>query len=108
MEELMEKTFSRLAPNREPSRRIGARSEAALNRLADRHILALNPLSNGDAREVALPGLLRDVREVKIEDDLSPIDPARDHEVGVHNPLIPVDHKVGIDPVVESAAALAN
>src|SRR5215470_668089 len=104
----MEKMFSRFAANREPSRRIGARSEATVNRLADRDILTLNPLSNGDARQVALPGPLRDVREIEIEDDLGPINSKRDNEVGVHHPFIPVDHEVGINPVVESAGALAN
>ena len=104
----MEKTFSRFAPNREPSRRIRARCEAALNRLADRHILSLNPLSNGDAREVALPGLLRDVSEIKIEDDLGPIDSKGDDEVGVHHPFIPVDHEVGVNPVVKSPGTASN
>src|SRR5215813_8535818 len=104
----MEKMFSRFAPDREPSGGIRARSESPLNRLADRHILVLNPLSNGDAREVSLPRPLRDVGEVEIEDDLSPISPARDYQVGIHDPFIPVDHEVGIDPVIESAGALAN
>src|SRR5215813_1550667 len=108
VKELMEKALSRLAPNREPPGRVRARLEAALNRFADRYIFILNPLRDRDAREVAFAGLLRDVGEIEIEDDLGPINSERDDEVRVHHPFVQIDHEIGVEPVVKSAGALAN
>src|SRR5215470_11374865 len=108
VKELMEKALSSLAPHREPPGRVRARLEAALNRLADRHVFILNPLRDGDAREVALAGLLRDVGEIEIEDDLGPINSERDDEVRIHYSFVQVDHEVGVEPVVKCAVALAN
>src|SRR5262245_37758463 len=108
VKELMEKSLSSLAPHREPPRRVRARLEAALNRFADRHVFILNPLRDGDAREVALTGLLRDVGEIEIEDDLRPINSERDDEVRVHHSFVRVEHEVGVEPVVKSAVALTN
>src|SRR5882672_3079460 len=110
----MEKALSSFAPHREPSGCVGARLEASLNRFADRHVFILDPLRDGDAREVAFAGLLRDVSEIEIEDDLGPINSKRpkwpkwEDKVCVHHSIVPVDHEVGVDPVIESAVALAN
>src|SRR5512145_1998114 len=57
VKKLMEKALPCFAPHREPSGRIRTRPEAALDRPADRHIFILNPLRNGDARQVAFARL---------------------------------------------------
>ena len=49
--------------------------------------------------------LLGDVRKVEVEDDVGPVDCARDDEVRVHRAAVAVDHEVRIDPVVERAVA---
>ena len=46
--------------------------------------------------------------EVKVEDDFCPVNSSRTDEVGVHHTLVPVDHEVRIDPVIESTVALAD
>src|SRR5215813_9749070 len=100
--------FPGFAPNREPPGCICARDEAALDGFADRYILSLNSLAYSDAREVTLLGCLRSIRKVKVENDFRPVHSPWTDEIDVHHTLVPVDHQIRVNPVVESEITLAD
>src|ERR1041384_1065611 len=82
---------------------VSARVESALHGLADRRVFVLNSLANRNALEIAFPRLRGSyIRKVEVEDHFSLIDTARNHEVRVQDAVVPVDHEVWIDPVIES------
>src|SRR4030095_3643767 len=95
--------------HREPSGMVRARIQSALNALADCRVFVLDPLSYFCAWQIALPRLDgKDVSKVEIKDALGLVHTSWNDEVGVENPVVPVDHKIGIDPVVQSAISCAN
>src|ERR1044071_3716768 len=88
---------------------VSARVESALHGLTDRCVFVLNSLANRNALKIAFPRLRGSyIREVEVEDHFSLIDTARNHEVCVQDAVVPVDHEVWIDPVIESTISLAH
>src|SRR6185369_3495214 len=62
-----------------------------------------------DTREVACARVLtHHIRKVKIEDHLSLVYTTRHHQVCIHDTVVPVDHEVWIDPIVERAVACSD
>ena len=56
---------------------------------------------------IPLPRLFtQHIRKVKVEDHFRLVHAARYDEVGIHHAVVPVDHEVGINPVVKRAVAL--
>src|SRR5215510_3250309 len=55
---------------------------------------------------VLLPRLFADhIRKIEVEDYLGLVHPAQNNEICIHHAVVPVDHEVWIDPVVERAFA---
>src|SRR5438874_877156 len=108
VEQLVEKMYAGFAAHREPSGGIGRRAEPALDRAADCRVFDLDFVAHRDALFVAAASLRRQIREVKIEDHLGPVDCAWQDQIGIHDPFVAVDHEVRIDPVVQRLRALAN
>src|SRR5689334_6560419 len=82
---------------------VSARVESALHGLTDRCVFVLNSLANRNALKIAFPRLSGSyIRKVEVEDHLSLIHTARNHQVRVQDTVVPVDHEVWIDPVIES------
>ena len=108
-EHAVEELLAALAPHRQPPGPVGARAEAPLDRVADREVLVLDPVADVDRGLVPGDRLgRRHVGEVEVEDDLGPAGAERAHEVRVHDALVPVDHEVRPEPVVEGLLALAH
>src|SRR5215510_3984770 len=82
--------------------------KATLDRLTDRYIFLLNPLAHRNACQVALPCLFRNIGEVVVKDDLTPVNTTREDEVRIQDSLVTIDHKIRIDPEITSAITLAH
>src|SRR5215218_5979149 len=91
--------LSCLAPHRQSSTLIRPRIQPALHRLTDRDILILDALAHLNTGAARL--LTHHIRKVKIEDHFSLVHTARHDEIRIHHAVIPVDHEVGINPVVQ-------
>ena len=76
--------------------------------LADGYVFALNLLADSDAGEISFLGWFRNIRKIIVEDDFGSIDAAGNDEVSVHDSIVNVDHKVGIDPVVKRSRSGAD
>ena len=66
----------------------------------------MNSLTYVDARAIALARCFGNVWKVKIEDHFRLIYAVWKHEVRIHSAVIPVDHDVGVNPVIERSLAL--
>src|SRR4030095_2698753 len=97
----MKQMFATSPAHRQPPSFVRSRVESALDRLADRYVLILDSLAHVNARHVRSPGGLRDVREVEIKHNLGLVHATRNHQVRVHRAVVPIDHKVRIDPVIQ-------
>src|SRR6266496_1836530 len=104
----MKQMLPRFAPHRQSSRIVGAGVEPALYRFADFQVCVLDTLAHGDARKVTRARSVGYVGKVEIEDDFCLIHAAWDHEIRIHHAVVPVDHKVWIDPIVERAIAFSD
>src|ERR1041385_7552418 len=88
---------------------VSARVESALHGLADRRVFVLNSLANRNALEILFPRFRGGyIRKVEVENHFSLIDTARNHEVRVQHAVVPVDHEVWIEPVIQSTIAFAH
>src|SRR4029079_7472213 len=95
--------------HRQSSSVICTRIQTTLNRLADSRIFVLHPLTTFYACEIALPGLFgNDVSKVKVKNDFCLVHASRNDEVCTENTVVPIDHEVGIDPVVQRPISFAN
>src|SRR5687767_13819944 len=88
---------------------VSARAQTALDRLADRDVFILDALAHRNTREIALPRVFADyIRKVKIENYLGLVHTTRNDEVRIHHAVVPIDHEVWINPVIERAIALSH
>ena len=100
----MEEVFAGFAADGEAASDIGARTESALNRIADGHVFVLNFFADSDAFAMMLGSSGTDIGKIIIEDDRAFIDIQRKDEVGVHDAGVGVDHEIGIDPKIKGVS----
>jgi hypothetical protein len=71
-------------------------------------LLTLNALANSNAREIRPLCLLGSIGRIKIENHFCTVNAARINKIGVHNPVVPVDHELRIDPEIKRLVALSD
>src|SRR6185503_17131556 len=106
MQQAVKKVLPSLSSHREPTRIIRPRIQPTLHGLTYRDILILNCLPHLNARPTVF--LAHHIWKVKIKDHLSLVHTARHDEVRIHYAVVPVDHEVRIDPVIECTITFSD
>src|SRR5688500_10642766 len=105
----MEEMFAGFASDRKAAGVVGTRIQSALDRFTDRYVFILNALAHLNTGMVPSASLVtHNIRKVEIKNYFRLVHSARDHEIRVHHTVVPVDHEVWMNPVIQRALAFPH